>query len=94
MLQTKHTRDPAMMTGFRPILSANLPLNGREMSAVTVNKAMISPLCSPPPNEDRNDGSSGTIMLKLAKKSSELMQSSQNGRVYILDESVTVTCNR
>lgn len=81
MLQTKHTSEPTMITGLRPIRSASFPLNGREINAVTVNNAMINPLYSAPPNDVRNDGSSGTIMLKLAKKSSELVQSSQKGRV-------------
>lgn len=81
MLQTKHTREPTMMTGLRPIRSASFPLKGREINAVTVNNAIINPLYSAPPKEVRNDGSSGTIILKLAKKSSELVQSSQNGRV-------------
>lgn len=81
MLQTKHTSEPTTMTGLRPIRSASFPLNGRDNNAVTVNSAMINPLCFPPPRDARNDGSSGMIMLKLAKNKSELVQSNQNGRV-------------
>src|SRR5690606_10593365 len=48
-----HAIEPIAMTGTRPHGSVNLPLNGREIPAVRVNKAMIKPLCSPPPNELR-----------------------------------------
>jgi hypothetical protein len=65
-LQTIHTVPPKMITGFRPMLSASLPLNGREIRAVSVNSEMISPLCCAPFNDVRNAGSSGISMLKLA----------------------------
>ena len=77
-LQEKQTRDPVMITGLRPILSASFPLKGRDTSAVTVKSDMINPLYSAPPKEDRNCGNSGIIILKLAKKSNELEQRSQN----------------
>ena len=67
-----------MITGFLPILSASFPLNGLDTSAVTVKSEMISPLYSGPPSEERKSGNSGTIILKLAKKRSELAQRSQN----------------
>ncbi len=82
----KHTIDPAIITGTRPILSASLPLNGREIIAVTVNSEMINPLYSAPPSDVRYEGSSGTIMLKLPKKSSELRQTSQNCFEYVFEE--------
>lgn len=53
--------------------------------AVTVNREMISPLYCGPPRLVRYSGNSGISMLKLAKKSSELTQSSQNCGVYIFD---------
>jgi hypothetical protein len=49
--------------------------------AVTVNKEMMNPLYSPPPSEVRYDGSSGTIILKLPKKSRELVHIIQKGLV-------------
>jgi len=70
--------EPAMITGTRPILSASFPLKGRDSIAVTVNSEMISPLYSAPPRLVRYSGNSGISMLKLAKKSSELIQSIQN----------------
>ncbi|MNK88580.1 hypothetical protein D3C87_1085480 [compost metagenome] len=45
----KQTIDPIAMTGTRPHRSVNLPLKGRDIPAVKVNKAMIKPLCSAPP---------------------------------------------
>ena len=67
-----------MITGLRPSRSASLPLKGRESMAVTVNKEMINPLYSAPPNFVKNSGNSGMIMLKLAKNSNALTQRSQN----------------
>jgi len=42
-----------------------------------VNNEMINPLYSAPPSWVRYSGSSGIIILKLAKKRSELRQISQ-----------------
>jgi hypothetical protein len=39
---------------------------------------MIKPLYSPPPNDVKYSGSSGMIMLKLAKKKYELKHNNQN----------------
>ena len=64
--------------GTLPIVSASFPLNGREISAVNVNKEMISPLYSSPPNEVKYPDNSGIIMLKLEKNNRELKQTSQN----------------
>jgi len=76
-LQIIQTKAPKKITGMRPILSASLPLNGLEISAVTVNNAMINPLSSGAPSSDKYAGKTGIIMLKLAKKRSELRQSNQ-----------------
>lgn len=73
-----HTNAPKKITGIRPILSDNFPLKGREISAVTVKREMMRPFSSGAPNSDRYDGNTGIIILKLAKKSSELKQSNQN----------------
>lgn len=73
--------DPAIITGFLPILSASFPLNGREIIAVTVNREMIKPLYSPPPSDVRYEGNSGTIMLKLPKNNRELVHIIQKGLV-------------
>jgi hypothetical protein len=43
-----------------------------------VNKDIINPLYCAPPKLVRYPGRSGISMLKLAKKSNELMQRSQN----------------
>lgn len=67
-----------MMTGFLPMRSASLPLKGREIMAVSVKSEMINPLYSAPPSEVRKNGSSGMIMLKLAKNRRELAHKSQN----------------
>ncbi len=77
-LQTKQTKDPTIITGTRPTVSANFPLNGREAMAVRVNNEIMKPLYCPPPMLVRYAGRSGMSMLKLAKKSNELMQRSQN----------------
>jgi hypothetical protein len=77
-LHTKHTSDPTIITGTRPTVSASLPLKGREHIAVIVKREMINPLYSAPPKLVRYAGKSGISMLKLAKKRSELIQSSQN----------------
>jgi hypothetical protein len=66
------------MTGTLPIVSASLPLNGREHIAVTVNNEIIKPLYAGPPKLVRYAGKSGMSILKLAKKSNELRQRSQN----------------
>ncbi len=76
--QRKHTAEPKTITGTRPYLSASLPLKGLDIIAVNVKSEMISPLYSAPPRLVRYEGSSGTIMLKLAKNSNELKQSNQN----------------
>jgi hypothetical protein len=81
-LQTRHTAEPTNITGRRPSLSASLPLKGRDNKAVTVNNEIIRPLCSPPPSDVKYEGSSGTIILKLPKKSRELKHISQKGFVY------------
>src|SRR5690606_24641775 len=76
-LQIIQTKAPKKITGIRPILSASFPLKGREINAVTVNKAMINPFNSGAPSSDRYAGRTGMIMLKLAKNRSELRQSNQ-----------------
>jgi len=63
----KHTSDPNTITGMRPTVSASLPENGRLSPAVSVNKAMMKPLYSPPPSRVRWSGSSGSSRLKLKK---------------------------
>src|SRR5690606_11590434 len=86
--QTKQTMDPIAMTGTRPQRSVSLPLNGREIPAVNVKRAMINPLCSGLPIWLRWLGSSGIIMLKLAQNRSELKHNKIKGTVYIdLDSS-------
>jgi len=80
--QMTQTVDPMAITGTRPHLSVNLPLNGLEIPAVSVKRAMIRPLWAAPPKEDRKLGNSGMIMLKLAENRSELKQSSPNCIVY------------
>jgi hypothetical protein len=77
-LHTKQTSDPTIITGTLPTVSASFPLKGREHIAVMVNKDIIYPLYCAPPKLVRYPGRSGISMLKLAKKSSELMQRSQN----------------
>lgn len=49
----KHTKAPNIITGILPIVSASLPLNGRDKPAVIVKTDMISPLYSPPPKFSR-----------------------------------------
>src|SRR5690606_38071011 len=75
---TKQTIDPTAIIGTRPILSVSRPLKGLEIPAVRVNKAMISPLYSEPPIDERYAGSSGIIILKLAENSNELIHSNMN----------------
>jgi hypothetical protein len=77
----KQNSVPITITGMRPTLSAIFPLKGREINAVMVNNEMINPLCSAPPKLVRYDGNLGIIILKLAKKRTELKQSSQNCEV-------------
>ena len=48
-LQITQTSDPKTMTGTRPMVSVNFPLKGREIPAIRVNNAIISPLYSAPP---------------------------------------------
>ena len=77
MLQIKHTTPPTIITGFRPIMSVNFPLKGREAIAVSVNNEIINPLYCSPPNRVKNSGSSGMSILKLAKKRMVLTHKSQ-----------------
>ena len=76
----KHTRDPTAITGIRPTVSVSLPLKGLDSPAVSVNKAMINPLYSAPPNAVKYAGNSGISILKLAENKNELKQTSPNCR--------------
>ena len=67
------------------MVSASLPLKGRDAIAVNVKAEMISPFHSPPPSAAKNAGSLGMIMLKLPKNNKELKQINQNCEVYMVD---------
>ncbi len=80
-LMNTHTDVPMTITGILPTLSAIFPLKGLEIMAVIVNNEMINPLYSAPPRLVRYAGNFGMIILKLAKKSTELKHKSQNWEV-------------
>ena len=60
----------------RGITEAGIKLLGENLELV--KREMIKPLYSAPPSSVKCRGSSGMIMLKLAKNKKELKQSSQN----------------
>ena len=62
------------------MVSVSFPLKGRDMPAVRVNRAMISPFWVAPPSELSYAGNSGIIMLKLPANNACDRHNSKKGR--------------